>query len=209
MSTPFRSAAATTRSASSRLRASGFSTRIGFRGRSLEQRLGVLVLARRDDDRVHLGVSDHVEVVAGRELGADSPAERAGPLGILVGDGEEAHRGVAGGHVGAEGPDPAGADDRDADLPGWVMPGGYATPATRDRRDHRECTPYIGFPKTNHALLAATSRSSPRSGARRDEQSAPSGTAVPVAASITDSVRTGGVSGTMSPALRVVSVPRL
>src|SRR5207245_6752546 len=131
-------------------------------------------------------------------------------LGILVGDGEEAHRGVAGGHVGAEGPDPAGADDRDADLPGL----GHAREDTLlrprgDRRDHRAV----------HAVHRLSEDESRAAGGYLSELSAiwsPTRRAIstvryscPVAASITDSVRTGGVSGTMSPALRVVSVPRL
>jgi len=129
-------------------------------------------------------VSDHVEVVAGRELGADGPAERAGPLGILVGDGEEAHRGVAGGHVGAEGPDPAGADDRDADLPAL----GHAREDTllRPRGDRRPAVTALDFSGYLSELSAIWSPTRRAMSTVRYS--------CPVAASITDSVRTGGVS---------------
>src|SRR5207244_509862 len=51
------------------------------------------------------------------ELGAGGFGQRAGAFRVLVRDGEEVHRGMAGRHVGAERSNPAGTDDGDTNLP--------------------------------------------------------------------------------------------
>ncbi len=96
-----------------------------------EDRLGVLLLGRRDDHRGHVGVVDHLVVAAAREIGARLLRQGARSRRVAIGDGEKAHRGMLGREPRPQGPDAAGPDHRDADVFGLLhlcFPGANVDP---------------------------------------------------------------------------------
>ena len=76
----------------------------------------MLVFRGGDDYGVDLGVGDDAVVVAGGEVGVDLLAQDTRLFGVEVGYGKKTHRGMAGGHVGAEGANAAGTDYGDAQV---------------------------------------------------------------------------------------------
>ncbi len=82
----------------------------------LEDRLRVLLLWRRDDDRAHPRMGDHFLVAAAVDIGAGRLGERVGAGRIAVGNRQEPNGGMLGGKSRAQRADAAGAHHRDTDM---------------------------------------------------------------------------------------------
>ena len=82
----------------------------------LQNRLQMFMLRRGHHHGVDFRVGNDAVVVAGSKVGPNLLAQQPGPFRVNIGNGQKAHRGMAGGHIGPQSANPPGTHHRHAQI---------------------------------------------------------------------------------------------